>query len=306
MKEIIESSINDIFAKYKLDIQVNDIQFYKKAFVHKSSCINESDSYERQEFLGDCILGSIVGSYLFERFPDAQEGFLTKTRTKIVQGRMLSKLAKKIGLGDYAIVNNTEHDSIRTNSNLLEDLFESFVGAIYLDNGGESLYLSLSDKLEKYKDIEVQICKIEEELSNNVLDRLEQYLDLNRHMRVMANAFIHSNGYLLCQKFIIKIIESEISMARLIMVNDNYKDILQQHYQKVHKVTPQWIQTAEMIENNKKVFQMSVFDHEMNIIGSGKSSKKIDASQKASKEALIVLGLLEKSVFSDDDSDDEN
>jgi ribonuclease-3 len=90
-------------------------------------------SYERIEFLGDALLGMIVANYLYTRFPDQNEGFLSKIRTKIVNGRMLGYLSDKIGFPKFAIISKqVEETGGRNNFKIMEDIFEAFIGALFL------------------------------------------------------------------------------------------------------------------------------------------------------------------------------
>jgi dsRNA-specific ribonuclease len=134
-------------------LEIKNINLYRVAFVHKSYCtMKNADfdksnvncpagclplqdmSYERLEFLGDSLLGMIVTNYLYLRFPDQNEGFLSKIRTKIVNGRMLGYLSEKIGLPKFAIISKqVEESGGRNNYKIMEDIFEAFLGALYLD-----------------------------------------------------------------------------------------------------------------------------------------------------------------------------
>ena len=133
----------------------HDLNLYRNAFVHKSYCTRKNENFvngnincpedclplqessnERMEFVGDAVLSLIVASYLYERFPDNEEGFLTKIRTRLVNGVMLGVLSEKIGLDRYLIISKQiEENNGRQNAKLLEDIFESFLGAIFLDFG---------------------------------------------------------------------------------------------------------------------------------------------------------------------------
>ena len=112
------------------------IRFYKQALRHKSIAMRSREGVEghneRLEFLGDAILDAIVGDIVYRHFRDKAEGFLTNTRSKIVQRETLNKLAIEIGL-DRLIqsdAHNTAHNNYRGGN-----AFEALVGAIYLDRG---------------------------------------------------------------------------------------------------------------------------------------------------------------------------
>ncbi len=137
----------------KYEYVINDINLYRTAFVHQSYCtmknhdfINSNTkcpenclplqdmSYERLEFLGDSILDMVISSYIYERFPDQNEGFLSKIRTKIVNGKMLGFLSNKIGFHNYAIISKqVEESNGRNNYKIMEDIFEAFIAALFLD-----------------------------------------------------------------------------------------------------------------------------------------------------------------------------
>jgi len=135
------------------DIKFNNINLYRNAFIHKSYCTMKNTdfttsnikcpsdciplqdmSYERLEFLGDSILGFVVANYLYMRFPDQNEGFLSKIRTRIVNGKMLGYLAEKVGFNKFAIISKQVEDANgRNNYKIMEDIFEAFIGALFLD-----------------------------------------------------------------------------------------------------------------------------------------------------------------------------
>lgn len=92
---------------------------------------NALHSNERLEFLGDAVLGSIVAEYLFNKYPNKDEGFLTKMRSKVVNRKMLNKIGAELGLDAFLEVNDANKMSKSTLGNALE----AFIGAIYLDVG---------------------------------------------------------------------------------------------------------------------------------------------------------------------------
>ena len=146
--------INELHRITKLYPQNEDL--YKLAFVHKSASLKLPDgtyiNNERLEFLGDAILGSTVAEYLYRKFPDKSEGFLSQTRSKIVNGESLAQLTQSLGL-DKFIVSHAFH--FDTNKNILGDAFEAFIGALYLDQGYRAVRKFVEKRLiAKYIDIE--------------------------------------------------------------------------------------------------------------------------------------------------------
>lgn len=119
-----------------------DKSLIKKALSH-SSFINEMsnkkmESYERLEFLGDAVLELISSEFLFEKYKDLPEGKLTKLRASMICEFTLSSVSKKLQLGDYVLLSKGEElTGGRNRNSILCDLFESVLGAIYLDGGME-------------------------------------------------------------------------------------------------------------------------------------------------------------------------
>ena len=107
-----------------------------KAFTHRS--MNQKDdngtpfNYERLEFVGDAMLGSVIAAYLYEEVPQGDEGYLTKMRSKIVSREHLNNLGKELKLIDLVKSNIPKH---HFGDNIYGNLFEALVGAIYLDQG---------------------------------------------------------------------------------------------------------------------------------------------------------------------------
>ncbi|MCL4557072.1 MAG: ribonuclease III [Deltaproteobacteria bacterium] len=114
----------------------------KKALTHKSSKIaDEHNNYERMEFLGDAVLGLIVSDMLYAFYKDEDEGKLTYYKDSLIQMRSLAGKARELGLGEYVIVGSKEKRNGFSNSDtLLGDIFESLIGAIYLDMGFDGVF----------------------------------------------------------------------------------------------------------------------------------------------------------------------
>jgi ribonuclease-3 len=109
---------------------------YIKAFTHRSMNLRDNKgnamNYERLEFVGDAMLGSVIAAYLFEQVPHGDEGYLTKMRSKVVSREHLNELGKDLGL--IQLVQSRIPKS-NFGNNIHGNLFEALVGAIYLDRG---------------------------------------------------------------------------------------------------------------------------------------------------------------------------
>ena len=139
------------FCFYKiLGFYPRNIQLYQQALLHKSTSIRSEKgrplNNERLEFLGDAILDAIVGDIVYKHFEGRREGFLTNTRSKIVQRETLNKMAVEIGL-DKLVKYSTRSSS--HNSYMYGNAFEAFIGAIYLDQGYERCKRFMEEKIFK-------------------------------------------------------------------------------------------------------------------------------------------------------------
>jgi len=123
--------------------KLNNQKLFEEAFTHRSY-LNEAKqkiaSNERLEFLGDSILSFVVSNYLFENFPNFDEGTLTNIRSLMVNTKSLSNLASVLEMGKLLKLSKGEEESMgRENETLLENSFEAFVGALFLDQGIEAV-----------------------------------------------------------------------------------------------------------------------------------------------------------------------
>ncbi len=131
------------------------LKLYDIAFIHKSAtsvdALGNAVNNERLEYLGDAVLGSIVADYLYNRFPGKDEGFLTQLRSRIVNRNFLTQLTFRMGLNQFVSSNTS---SIKETSHIYGDVFEAFIGAIYLDNGYQAAKKFVIKKvLPEYVDI---------------------------------------------------------------------------------------------------------------------------------------------------------
>jgi ribonuclease-3 len=114
----------------------NNSYLLKQALTHKSITEKNYMSYERLEFLGDAVLELVVSEYLYEKFPKKSEGFLTKTRSSLVNANTLYELAVNLNIYEFCIVDKgLELSNTPTQTKLLSNFVEAIIGAIYLDRG---------------------------------------------------------------------------------------------------------------------------------------------------------------------------
>ena len=155
-----------------------NIELYKQALLHKSSSIKSQEgrllNNERLEFLGDAILDAVVGDIVYRHFGGKREGFLTNTRSKIVQRETLNRIAVEIGLDK--LIKFTTRQSAH-NSYMCGNAFEALIGAIYLDRGYDACMRFMSKRImTNYLDIE-QVSRKEV----NFKSKFIEWSQKNRH-----------------------------------------------------------------------------------------------------------------------------
>jgi ribonuclease-3 len=137
-------------------LKPKNLSVYQTAFTHKSMGITLPDghpmSYERLEFLGDAILGSIIAEFIYHEVPSADEGYLTKMRSKIVSRAHLNELGQDLRLLKHA---RTQVPEQHFGPNVHGNLFEALVGAVYLDRGYNACKSFIQKKMiDPYVDIQ--------------------------------------------------------------------------------------------------------------------------------------------------------
>ena len=165
------------FIKETIGFSPLKLKLYDLAFIHKSASsvdlMGQPVNNERLEYLGDAVLGAIVAEYLYNRYPRKDEGFLTQMRSRIVNRSFLTQLTFKLGLNHF-VTSNT--NSVNESSHIFGDVFEAFIGAIYLDNG----YQGVKDFLiKKVLSIHVDLHELEKN-DNNFKSQLIEWGQKNK------------------------------------------------------------------------------------------------------------------------------
>ncbi len=142
--------------KAMLGFRPGDLRIYEIAFIHRSASLTLPDgkkvNNERLEFLGDAVLDVILSDFLFEKFPAASEGFMTKIRSRIVNRDILNQIATSMGINKILISNVS---SGHPTKHLYGDAFEALVGAVFLDKGfRRTKKFFMINVLRKYLDFE--------------------------------------------------------------------------------------------------------------------------------------------------------
>ena len=228
-KAISQNDVQNILAKYGIQSPIHNFELYKRAFIHRSylkrpdleneqnnvvivpkpeNCLPlHTKSNERLEFLGDGVLECITKYILYRRFPKENEGFMTEKKIALVKNEAIGRIAYEMGLHKWIILSkNAEQKQIRTNLKKLGCLFESFLGAMFLD----------------FNKISVQ----------------------DEH-GWFENVFLTGPGFQMVQIFVEQVFEKHVNWIELIRNDDNFKNILQVIIQKEFKVTPDYMEFEE-------------------------------------------------------------
>ncbi len=221
-KEITMQGLKKILNKFNVYYDIKNIELFQRAFVHRSyvmpdklnddvtltirppNCLNlRSTSNERLEFLGDGILENITKFYLYKRFPEEEEGFMTEKKIALVKNDHIGKLAYKMGLHNwYLLSKNAEEKKIRSNYKKLGCLFEAFLGALFLD---------------------------------------ANQIEIHDNCNYFTNYMRCGIGFQMCQIFVESIFEHVVDWNELLENDDNYKNIFQVMIQKEFKTTPEYV-----------------------------------------------------------------
>ena len=124
----------------KLEIRPNKIELFETAFTHSSfnaDARTKHHDYERLEFLGDSVIGLVVTEIAYKNRPEFSQGPLTKLKSALVSTHSLADHAREFGFPEYIRVGNSFSNDVSKSDHLLEDIFEAFIGALYLDQGFE-------------------------------------------------------------------------------------------------------------------------------------------------------------------------
>lgn len=160
-----------------LDYEFTDISLPKLALTHRS--YDSQNNYERLEFLGDALLGMIIGEALYHRYPQQKEGVLTRMRATLVRQESLVKIAQKLGLSGYLILGTGERKGGgRQRASILADTVEALIGAIYLDSGDIEIvrkcvlswYSELIDNVSEFTVLKDAKSRLQEWLQGKQLD----------------------------------------------------------------------------------------------------------------------------------------
>jgi len=284
-------------------LEIKNLEFYQGAFIHESYhqsvqnyIMNPDDSTlylnyiskessERMEYMGDNVLKTILGRYLYDRYPDEREGFLTRLKIKIEKCSMLHKIAVSLGFKDFLLLSlQIENQTIMGNFRgrhtqaYFEDAFEAFLGSI-MEDFGEYGYLYADRFLRNIIETIIDFSELISQ-NDNFKDSIQRYWqNLKFHTPMYIN--INQQGPLYRKIF-----------TRLLYVTKNQYDILSSVQKKNIKQY-----TYEVLEyyqiNYPDIYNELHKEISKNnyILCIGSDTKVVSSEQKAARIGLINLGL---------------
>lgn len=171
-QDVSRAQIEDLIGQ-----SVEDLSFYRRALTHRSVLRDPSDrslrSNERLEFLGDALIDLVVSEALYQRFPEKNEGELTRLRAKLVSGSALAQYARRMELGLHVLMSeNAAQTEGRDNPNILADAFEAIAGALYLDQDYAAAAQFVHERALEPFDLE-DVAAQDENYKSQLLERMQ-------------------------------------------------------------------------------------------------------------------------------------
>lgn len=156
---------------------IDDLRVYRRALTHRSLLRDPTTaslrSNERLEFLGDAMIDLAISTVLYQRFPEKNEGDLTRLRARLVSGSALAKYARRMNLGVHILMSaNAVETEGRDNPNILADAFEALTGAVYLDQNHEAAAQFVQKRALDPFDLE-EIARRDENYKSQLLERMQ-------------------------------------------------------------------------------------------------------------------------------------
>ncbi len=192
------------------NIPFHNLSLYKEAFTH-ASYANESHrkrkDYERLEFMGDAVLQLYVSEFLFKAFPDVPEGTLTTLRSKLVREESLARFARELNLGECLYLGVGEEKSGgRERDSVLANVFESFIGALYLDCGKDNVLDILEKTIFKH------VNDLDYEEITDYKTTLQELIQADQR-KTVTYELVESSGPSNAPKFTMKVVMDEMCLG---------------------------------------------------------------------------------------------
>jgi ribonuclease-3 len=296
-------------------VHINNLELYQRAMTHESYYIavmtqiaqNETtftdgdgslrgtskpahiyidyippESSERLEFLGDHILKAVIGNYIYSRFPEEREGFLTKLKIKIEKTAMLHQFGLTLGFKDYILLSSqVEEQTVlgenrgRCTPSYYENAFEAFIGAMMLDLGYDIVSRFVKGVIEKVIDFSELIA-----FNDNYKDSIQRYYQSIK-FQTPTYKNITEEGPLYRRIF-----------TRSIWIDTEHLEKLSDQQKLSIKEYTKTVISGFQVRNGSIFLKLMELVSQGNwLVGIGMGKKVINAEQEAAKEGLVTLGL---------------
>jgi len=198
--------------KKQIKISPNNLRLYELAFLHRSASLTLPDgsvvNNERLEFLGDAIIDAVIADFLFRKFPNEREGFLTRMRSKIVNRGHLDSIASQMGLVEVVVSYATNTETVK--KRICGEALEALMGAMYLDKGYDKTHKYITSHiLTNYIDLN-KLVQTETDFKSRLLEWGQKY-KLQVEFETIENYYDKSEKGLL---FSVRVIISTVPIAK--------------------------------------------------------------------------------------------
>ena len=174
-----------------LGCAISNQDLYRQALRHRSLLRGKPDAHlysnERLEYLGDAVVGFLVAEHLYATFPERDEGFLTRLRAKLVNGRALAERAREIDLASFMLVSDSLNNEQRDSNSILADAFEAIIGALYLDQGMEITRAFVERTVLSHMDLD-QLAKVRDNFKSMLLETVQARSQMQPEYSVISES----------------------------------------------------------------------------------------------------------------------
>lgn len=176
---------------HALGCPITDGDLYRQALRHRSLLRGKPNAHlnsnERLEYLGDAVVGFLVAEHLYATYPDRDEGFLTRLRAKLVNGRALAERAREIDLAAFMLVSDSLSNEQRDSNSILADAFEAIIGALYLDQGMETTRAFVERTVLSHMDLD-QLARVKDNFKSMLLETVQARSQMQPEYAVISES----------------------------------------------------------------------------------------------------------------------
>ncbi len=174
-----------------LGCPISNEALYRQALCHRSLLRGKPNAHlysnERLEYLGDAVVGFLVAEHLYAAYPERDEGFLTRLRAKLVNGRALAERAREIDLASFMLVSDSLNTEQRDSNSILADAFEAIIGALYLDQGLDMTRAFVERTVLSHMDLD-QLASVKDNYKSMLLEMVQARSQMQPEYAVISES----------------------------------------------------------------------------------------------------------------------